>query len=276
LTWIGRLSRQKLLAAIVGLLLVWLFPLCLTAVLASQSAENIQKGIFWQTPSFNALLENVATVVFTTPFLEFLRNSLLVTISSVALTLAVSTMSAYAMATNPSKLAAGMLFVLVLGNLVPAPILMIPVRDLMLQLHLYDSRFALVLFHASFQAGFCTFFLYGFIRDLRGDLVEAARLDGASEFAVMLKVVVPAVAPALAALGVVEFTFVWNDFFWSLVLVQSDSARPVTVALQTFKGMYAASWQLLSAAALLTATLPALLFFLMQRYFVLGLTGRPL
>ncbi len=77
---------------------------------------------------------------------------------------------------------------------------------------------------------------------------------------------------ALAALAVLEFTFIWNDYFWSLVLVQSDAARPITAGLQALKGMYQTSWHVLSAAALLAAIPPVILFFLMQQHFVAGLT----
>jgi multiple sugar transport system permease protein len=84
---------------------------------------------------------------------------------------------------------------------------------------------------------------------------------------------VPLVRPALAALAVLEFVFIWNDYFWSLVLVQSDSVRPVTAALQTLKGMYAAASHLLAASALVAALVPAIIFFILQRYFISGLTG---
>jgi len=84
--------------------------------------------------------------------------------------------------------------------------------------------------------------------------------------------VLPLVRPALAALAVLEFTFIWNDYFWALVLVQSDSARPITAGLQALQGMWLASWQLMSAGAIVAATPSVAIFFLMQRHFVSGLT----
>ena len=116
--------------------------------------------------------------------------------------------------------------VFVAGNLVPFQVLMIPVRDLVIALRLYDTRLALILFHIAFQTGFCTLFMRNFIRDLPDALLDAARMDGAGELRLFWYVVLPLVRPAIAAMSVLIFTFVWNDYFWSLVLVQSDSVRP--------------------------------------------------
>jgi multiple sugar transport system permease protein len=85
-------------------------------------------------------------------------------------------------------------------------------------------------------------------------------------------IVLPLVRPALAALAVLVFTFVWNDYFWALVLVQSDAVRPVTAGLQALRGMWLASWQLISAGAIMAALPPVLIFFIMQQHFVAGLT----
>jgi multiple sugar transport system permease protein len=149
---------------------------------------------------------------------------------------------------------------------------MIPVRDLMIGLHLYDTRLALVLFHTSFQTGFCTLFMRNFIRELPDPVLDAARMEGAGELAIFWRVVLPLTRPALAAMSVLVFTFVWNDYFWSLVLVQSDTVRPLTAGLQTLRSMYQTSWHLVCAASILAAIPPVAVFFVMQRHLVAGLT----
>jgi len=103
-------------------------------------------------------------------------------------------------------------------------------------------------------------------------VLDAARMEGASELTVFRRVVVPLVHPAMAAIAVLVFTFVWNDFFWSLVLVQSDAIRPLTAGLQALRGMYQTSWQLLCAASLLAALPPVAMFFFMQKHLIAGLT----
>ena len=129
-----------------------------------------------------------------------------------------------------------------------------------------------MVFHVAFQTGFCTLFMRNFIRELPDALIESARVDGFSELSIFWHIAVPLVRPALAALAVLEFTFIWNDYFWALVLVQSDSARPVTAGLQALAGTWLAAWQLMSAGALVAAAPSVVIFFLMQRHFVAGLT----
>jgi multiple sugar transport system permease protein len=103
-------------------------------------------------------------------------------------------------------------------------------------------------------------------------LFEAARLEGASEFRIIRSIIVPLVRPALAGLSVLIFTFVWNDYFWALVLTQGASTQPVTAGLYTLNGQWVSSWQLVSAGAIVAAMPPVIMFFLMQRHFIAGLT----
>jgi multiple sugar transport system permease protein len=199
-------------------------------------------------------------------------NSVLVTLPAVAGTVLLSSMAGFALAKHAFPGQRLLLVALVAGNLVPFQVLMIPVRDLMIALHLYDTRLALVLFHTAFQTGFCTLFMRNFIRDVPDALLDAARVDGAGELAVFFRVVLPSMRPAIAAVSVLIFTFVWNDYFWSLVLVQSDDIRPLTAGLQALRGMWQTSWNLVAAASLLAAVPAVLLFLLMQRHLVTGLT----
>jgi multiple sugar transport system permease protein len=130
----------------------------------------------------------------------------------------------------------------------------------------------LVLFHTAFQTGFCTLFLRNFIRALPYELIEAARVEGASEWAVYTRIVLPLVRPALAALGILVFTFVWNDYFWALCLTQGDDAAPITVGVAALKGQWTTSWNLVSAGSVLAALPSVAMFFAMQKHFVTGLT----
>jgi multiple sugar transport system permease protein len=160
------------------------------------------------------------------------------------------------------------------GNLVPFQVLMIPVRELMLDTFgLYDTRWALIVFHTAFQTGFCTLFMRNFFRQLPDELFDAARLDGWSELRIFWSIGLPLVRPALAAMAAIVFTFVWNDYFWALTLVHSNDARPVTAGLQSLKGMWVASWNLIAAGSLVAALPPVALFFAMQRHFIAGLTS---
>jgi multiple sugar transport system permease protein len=197
----------------------------------------------------------------------------LITVPAVALSIALSAMAGYALAKYRFRGNLVLFAVFIAGNFVPFQILMIPVRDLFVNVvPLYDTILALVLFHMAFQTGFCTLFMRNFIKQIPDALIEAARVEGVSELRIFWHVVLPLVRPAMAALAVLVFTFVWNDFFWALVLVQSDEVRPVTAGLQALRGTWTSAWQLISAGAIVAALPPVALFFLMQRHFIAGLT----
>jgi multiple sugar transport system permease protein len=149
---------------------------------------------------------------------------------------------------------------------------MVPVRDLSLKLCIYDTTTGLVLFHAAFQTGFCTLFMRNFMKALPFELIESARIDGVSEFKIFRYITLPLVRPALAALAVLIFTFIWNDYFWATVLVQGDHALPVTAGLKTLNGQWISQWQLVSAGSIVAAFPPVILFFLLQKHFIAGLT----
>jgi multiple sugar transport system permease protein len=254
-------------------LLVWLLPLFAIALTSVRSLDDLSRGNYWGWPTEFRLVENYTAVFTSSPMGRYLLNSIAITLPAVAGTLAVSTMAGFALARYRFRGNIALFAIFVGGNFVPFQVLMIPVRDLMIHAFaLYDTIWALIVFHIAFQTGFCTLFMRNFIRELPDALVESARIEGVTELRIFRHVVIPLVRPAVAALAVLEFTFIWNDYFWALVLVQSDSARPVTAGLQALAGMWLASWQLMSAGALIAAAPSIAIFFIMQRHFIAGLT----
>ena len=268
----SRAVQGMYFAAVLAILAAWMLPLVAVALASLRSLEDLNRGSVWGWPRDVRLLENYAAVLTMSRMGQFVANSFLVTIPAVLGTLALSSMAGFALAKHEFRGSQLLLLMFVAGNLVPFQVLMIPVRDLMIGLHLYDTRWALILFHMAFQTGFCTLFMRNFIHEVPDAVLDAARLEGASELRVFRTVILPLVRPALAALAVLIFTFVWNDYFWSLVLVQSDEVRPLTAGIQSLRGMWQTSWPLVSAASILAAFPPVLVFFLMQRHLIAGLT----
>ena len=264
--------RAFYMAAIVALLCIWLLPLAGVVLTSARSLEEIDRGQLFAWPREWRVVENYAAVIEGSPLARFVVNSLLITVPAVACTVLFASMAGFALAKHEFPGNRVLLMAFVAGNLVPAQALMIPVRDLMLAFSLYDTRIALVLFHAAFQTGFATLFMRNFIRELPDAVFAAARLEGAGEITIFRRLALPMVRPAMAALAVLVFTFVWNDFFWSLVLVQSDAIRPITSGLQSLSGMYQSSWNLMCAAAILAALPPVAVFFVLQKHLVAGLT----
>ena len=253
-------------------LIVWLLPLIGVLLTSFRSLADINSGNYWGWPTEFALVENYTQVFTVTPMIQYFINSLVITIPTVVGTLTLSSLAGYSLAKHRFRGNFLIFALFIAGNFVPAQILMIPVRNLTLNLGVYDTKMGLILFHTAFQTGFCTFFLRGFIKELPHELVESARIEGASEFSVYWNIILPLVLPALAALAVLEFTFIWNDYFWALVLVQGDEARPITLGIQALRGRWTASWHLISAGSIVAALPPVIMFFMLQKHFIAGLT----
>lgn len=253
-------------------ILLWLMPLAAVMMTSIRSIQDINQGNYWGWPTSFNFIENYLMVFQSTEMGQYLLNSILITLPAVMGAVALSTLAGFALAKYKFKANIWMLAIFIGGNFVPFQILMIPVRDLTISLGLYDTHMGLIMFHVAFQTGFCTLFMRNFIVGLPNELLESARVDGVSEFKIFWHIVLPLVRPALAALSVLVFTFIWNDYFWALVLVQSDTVRPVTAGLSSLQGQWLASWNLISAGAVVAALPPVTLFFAMQRHFIAGLT----
>ena len=267
----GPLPRALYQIALPVALLVWLAPLLAVALTSLRAQGDIAAGNYWGWPT--SINPGNYRVIFTrTPLAAFILNSFLVTIPTVIGAVALSCMTGFALAVYRFRGGLLVFFLFIAGNFVPFQILMVPVRDLTLRLGLYDSHLGLILFHVAFQTGFCTLFMRNFIRALRRELIEAARVEGVSELRIFWFVVLPLMRPAVAALSVLVFTFIWNDYFWATVLTQGPAAMPVTAGLYSLNGQWVAQWHLVSAGAIVAALPPVAMFFAMQRHFIAGLT----
>lgn len=264
-------TRAGYRVALFTALSVWMLPLLAVAWISARSLEDLNRGNMWGWPSELMLVQNYSAVLGDPRMLVFTLNSFVVCIASVIGAIVLASMAGFALARYRFRGDVLLLAVFIGGNLVPFQSLMLPVRELMVGLGLYDTRLALIVFHVSFQCGFCTLFTRNFFKQIPDSLIESARVDGATELQVFRHIALPMIRPTLAGLAVLVFTFVWNDYFWSLVLVHSDSARPLTAGLQSLRGMWLTSWQLLAAASIIAALPPVLLFFALQQEFVAGL-----
>lgn len=253
-------------------LTLWLLPLLAVLLTSVRTVADLQAGNYWGWPTSIHFIENYTAIFKNTPIGTYLLNSLKITIPTVALTLILSCMTGYALAIYRFRFSVILFFIFIAGNFVPYQILMVPVRDFSVRTGLYDTITGLVLFHAAFQTGFCTLFMRNFIRALPRALIESARVEGVSELKIFWYIVMPLMRPAIAALAVLLFTFVWNDFFWATVLVQGTHSLPITAGLSSLNGQWVAQWHLVSAGSIVAALPPVLMFFLMQRHFIAGLT----
>ncbi len=252
-------------------LILWLFPLLGVALTSLRPASDLAQGNYFGMPSGIAW-ENYIFIFTQTPIGQYMVNSLWVTIPTVVGAVGLSLMTGFALAVYGFRANILVFFMFVAGNFVPFQILMVPVRDMTLQLGMYDTWYGLALFHIAFQTGFCTLFMRNFIKALPFELIEAARVEGVAEWRIFWFIVLPLMRPAIAALSVLVFTFIWNDFFWATVLTQGVDSQPITAGLSSLNGQWIAQWHLVSAGSILAALPPVVMFFLMQKHFIAGLT----
>jgi len=168
------------------------------------------------------------------------------------------------------------------GNLLPQQVIITPLFRMFLLLPLpsflsdnglwYDQYFGVIAIHVAFQLGFCTFVLSNYMKTLPQEMVEAAVVDGASVFQIYRKVLMPLVRPAFAALVVLETTWIYNDFFWALLLMKSGERMPITSALNNLKGNFFVDNNLVAAGAIIVALPTMIVFFAAQKQFISGLT----
>lgn len=257
-----------------GLLFLWLLPMVAILVTSIRGNADIIAGNYWGWPTEFKFVQNYAEVFnpARSPMLRYFINSVVITLPAVFFSIFFSAMAGYTLAIHRFRGRILLYAMFIAGNFVPFQILMIPVRTLFANLDLLDTLAALIIFHTAFQIGFATFFLRNFIADLPMALVESARIEGATELGVFFRVIMPLIRPALASLGVLLFTFIWNDFFWALTLVQSDAARPITFGLQALRGQWSISWNLIAAGSVIAAIPSVVVFFVLQRQFIAGLT----
>ena len=267
------LNSQRLYKIALPIALIfWLLPLIAVALTSIRSAGDINAGNYWGWPTSFNMLENYTAVFTNSPIGHYILNSFKVTIPTVIGTLALSCMTGFALGIYKFKGNMLVFFMFVAGNFIPFQILMVPVRDFTLSIGMYNTTMGLALFHIAFQTGFCTLFMRNFIKALPHELIEVARVEGVSEIQIFWYVVMPLMKPAIAALSVLVFTFIWIDYFWASVLTQGADTQPVTAGLASLNGQWVSSWHLVSAGSIVAAMPPVLMFFAMQKHFIAGLT----
>lgn len=257
--------------SLTGLTLIWLLPVFASLITSFRTMDDIAINGFWSIPrEFN--VDKFSDAWEQAGMRQYLLNSFIITIPSLIGMLFLSSLSAFALARFKFRGNLFIYFLYVSGMMLPFQILLLPVFRISNHLNIYDTHGALIMIHMAFQLGFCTFVLRNFMKTVPGEIMDAARVDGCGEFRIYSQIMLPLSLPSLAALATLEFTWVFNDYLWALILVQSEALLPVTAGLATLRGQYVTDWPLITAGALV-ATLPTIFIFVfLQRYFIQGLT----
>jgi multiple sugar transport system permease protein len=289
-----RPGRTILHAFLIAMVALWLFPL-FWAVYSSLRpiSDTIQHGSV-SLPSNGLSFTNYQTVWTQAEIPYFYINTLVIVIPGVILTLLLASMVAFCCTQFSWKLNLIVLMLFTAGNLLPPQVIIRPLYWVYLNTPiamlgsidigkfsfalfsdnntLYDQYIGIILIHVVFQTGFATFVLSNYMKTITKEITESALVDGANVLRIWWSVILPLCRPALAAMATLLFTFIYNDFFWALVLLKTGDKRPITTALNNLQGEFFVNNNLIAAGALLACIPPILIYILLQKQFVAGLT----
>ena len=261
--------------------ILWLVPLLWSVYTSLRpKADTDRLGYFSIGGGYG--LSNYADAWTQGSFITYFGNSAIITIATVVLTLLFASMMAFAVSRYSWRFNVTLLIAFTAGNLLPPQVLATPIFELfkLIQLPyaisdsgtLLNQLVGVILANTGFQIGFCTFVLSNFMKAIPQELGEAARVDGAGVWTQYVRVIMPLTRPALAALGTLEVIFIYNDYFWPLILIQTGNRLPVTTAINNLQGQFLSNYNLLSAGAVITVIPTLVIYLALQRQFVAGLT----
>jgi len=261
--------------------LVWLVPIA-GAIFASfrPFSDTVKDGFFSWPRSLT--LDNYSNAWTQGDILRKYWNTALILVPALIFTLFFSSMVAFVCSRYSWRFNITLLALFTAGNLLPQQIIIQPLFQFYNRVELPSflsnsgklngSTWGLILIHVAFQSGFCTFVLSNYMKLLPKSLNEAARVDGAGVWKQYYQIIMPLTLPALAALATLEFTWIYNDFFWAVVLEQQGSDRPITSSLANLGGEFFTDDNLIAAASMYVALPTLIVYLLLQRYFIAGLT----
>ena len=222
--------------------------------------------------SGNLTLDNYLGIWHSESARIYMRNSFAVAIPATFISVALGTLVGYVLAKLRPKGTNFLTLFFVSGLFIPPQILLIPLFQLFNKIHLYDTLWPMIIVHSGYGLSLCSLVMKNFFKNVPDELIEAAIVDGASEPRVLTRIVLPLSRPALGALATLQFTFIWNDFLYPLILARSETAQTVMVGILNMAGQYSTAYGA-QAALSIVASLPTIfVFFVFQKQFIAGLT----
>ncbi|GIL31202.1 carbohydrate ABC transporter permease [Actinocatenispora comari] len=275
---IGRILSYVLM---IGATVLWLVPILFALYVSLRPYAETSKLGYVSLPH-KLTFSNYVNAWQESDMFHFFLNSVLITLPAVIITLFLASLVAFVLTRVNIKINVALLILFTAGNLLPQQVIITPLYRLYLLIPLphfladsglmYNSIAGLVAINVAFQLGFCVFVLSNFMRTIPDEMYEASIVDGASLWTRYWKLTLPLVRPALAALATLLTTWIYNDFFWAITLIETGSRRPVTSALANLQGQFVSNQNLIAAAAMIVAIPTLVVYMLLQRQFISGLT----
>lgn len=283
--------RAALHAFLMGMSALWLFPLAWAVYTSFRPYSDTAARGYVSLPG-TLSLDNYVQAWNQAELARYFLNTAVIVVPAVIVVLFLASMMAFAVARYSWKFNLSLLMLFTALNLLPPQVVITPLFRMYLNIPvptdsvmvgglrlalsdnglLYDQYLGMIVIHVAFQLGFCTFVLSNYMKTLPPELNEAAVVDGASVWRTFRSVIMPLTKPALAALATLQVTWIYNDFFWGLMLMRTGSKFPITSALNNLKGQFFVDNNLIAAGALLVALPTLIVYFVLQKQFISGLT----
>jgi alpha-glucoside transport system permease protein len=266
------ISRMPVHIALLVIAVIWLVPTIGLAITSIRPRDEIAASGWWTAfNDFAFTLHNYDLVLENANMGSSFVNSLIITIPSTLLPLFFGALAAYAFSWIEFPFRDTIFLIIVALMVVPIQMALVPLLRLFRDVGVGEWFVGIWLAHTAFGLPLAVFLLRNFFITLPRDLIEAARVDGASNFRIFARVVLPLSVPALAAYGIFQFLWVWNDLLMALVFISDSDLFPMTKRITEMQGTYGAEYHFLATGAFLLMIVPLIVFFALQRFFVQGL-----
>lgn len=254
--------------------LLWIVPLLGTLMASIRPYGEILHG-WWNFAEFTPSLNNFVQAWFNPdfPLSRGVFNSLLVAVPATIIPMLVASLAGYGFARFSFPIKTYLFTALVLLMSVPQQMIAVPIYRILLEIGLLNAFAGLILVHSAWGLPWIILFMRNYFSTLPIEVEEAARVDGASDFKIFYKIVLPMTLPALASVAVLQFMWVWNDFFLALLIIGTPEKYLATQRLPYLKGLYHFDHSLLAAGSMIVAVVPMLLFIVLQKYYIKGMIG---
>jgi glucose/mannose transport system permease protein len=263
-------AQWALFIVLVGIMLFYLMPVYIMVVNGLKEAQNVSLSTMWQLP------ESFSGGGFREAWARLspnMRNSLLMVIPATVLSALIGSVNGYLFAKWKFR-GSDLIFTLILfGMFIPYQSILIPLIRFLQAAGLYGKLVGLIAVHVIYGLPITTLIFRNYYANIPTEIVEAARVDGANVMSIYRRVMFPLSPPAFVVVGIFQFTNIWNDFLFGVTIVQNPQSQPVTIALNNLSGSFSVDWNVVMAGAVVAALPTALIYILLGRYFISGLTA---
>jgi multiple sugar transport system permease protein len=267
-------ARAAKYALAITIAILWIVPFVGLLMASFRPLSEVLNG-WWHLDGITITLENYQNAMEfqTTPMDQAMVNTFIVTLPSVLVVTVLGAMAAYPFARFEFPLKNTLFFLIIMVMAAPPELVAMGNYNTLQDTGLFDTYLGLILVHIGWGMGWVVLFLRNYLLGIPEELEEAARIDGASRYQIFRTIILPLAAPALVSVAVIQFTWVWNAFFFPLVFLRSTDLYVAPQVLPLMKGRLQIDWGLVAAGSVMTMAVPVLLFVFLQRYYKRGMVA---